>query len=166
MRQLILVRHAKSSWDNPELNDFERPLNKRGKRDAPFMANLLAEKNVIPELILASPAVRTKLTAIEFARKFGIAESEIVWNDKLYLASSAKLLKFIVDVDQKFKSIMLVGHNPGLTDLQNFLCNEEIDNIHTCGIVCMRTQKDWKSIAAKDFELDFFEYPKKYFKKS
>lgn len=166
MRQLILVRHAKSSWDNPELNDFVRPLNKRGKRDAPFMANLLAEKNVIPELILSSPALRTKLTAIEFARKFGITEAEILWNEKLYLASSAKLLKFIVDVDQKFKSIMLVGHNPGLTDLQNFLCNEEIDNIPTCGIVCMRTQKDWKSITSKDFELDFFEYPKKYLKKN
>lgn len=165
MRQLILVRHAKSSWDNPELNDFERPLNMRGKRDAPFMANLLAEKKVIPDLILSSPAVRTKLTTLEFASKLGISESQILWNDKLYLASSAKLFNILSKVDYKANTIMLVGHNPGLTDLQNLLCREVIENIPTCGIVSMKTRKEWKDITLKDFELDFFEYPKKYFKK-
>ncbi|AFH49501.1 Phosphohistidine phosphatase SixA [Ignavibacterium album JCM 16511] len=166
MRQLILVRHAKSSWDNPELDDFDRPLNKRGKRDAPFMAILLAEKKVKPDLILSSPAVRTKLTAIEIAKKLGIDKDKIIWNEKIYLASSSKLLKILTGIDDKVRSVMLIGHNPGLTDLQNYLCKEEIDNIPTCGIVCMRTQKDWKSITSKDFELVFFDYPKKYFKKS
>lgn len=166
MRQLILVRHAKSSWENPELNDFERPLNKRGKRDAPFMADLLAEKKVKPDLVLSSPAVRTKLTAIEFANKLGIDKEKIIWNEKLYLASAAKIFKILSAIDEKVKSVLLVGHNPGLTDLQNFLCSEEIDNIPTCGIVAMKTKKDWKNINEKNFELEFFEYPKKYFKKN
>lgn len=166
MRQLILVRHAKSSWDNPELDDFERPLNKRGKRDAPFMAKLLAEKKIKPDLILSSPSVRTKLTAIEFAKNLKVPDNKIIWNEMLYLASSAKLLKFIADFDDSIRIGLLVGHNPGLTDLQNFLCKEEIDNIPTCGVVIMKTKKDWNTIGAKDFELELFEYPKKYLKNS
>ncbi len=165
MRQLILIRHAKSSWDNPELSDFERPLNKRGEKDAPFMAKLLSEKNISPELIISSPAQRTKLTALEFAQKFGYKEKDIVWDRNLYLASAVKLLKIIQKLEDKIKCAIIVGHNPGLTDLQNYLCNDEIDNIPTCGIVCMSTDKKWMKVGAKDFELQFFEFPKKYRKK-
>lgn len=164
MRQLILIRHAKSSWDNVELNDFDRPLNKRGKRDVPFMANLLAQKNIIPELIISSPALRTKLTAIEFAKKLNINENEIIWDKNLYLAPASKILNIIHKIDFKIKCVLLVGHNPGLTDLQNLLCNDEIDNIPTCGIVSMATNEEWSKINIKDFNLQFFEYPKKYFK--
>lgn len=166
MRQLILIRHAKSSWDNPKLDDFERPLNKRGKRDAPFMANLLLGKDIIPELIISSPALRTKLTTLEFAEKLKIKEENIIWDKNLYLASSDKILKIIHSLKDKVKCVILVGHNPGLTELQNFLCKEEIDNIPTCGIVGMLTDKNWSMVNAKDFDLQFFEYPKKYLKKS
>lgn len=164
MRQLILVRHAKSSWDNPDLDDFDRPLNKRGKRDAPFMAKLLAEKTGKPDLIISSPALRTKLTALEIAQKTGYDEGKIIWNEKFYMASSSKLLDEISSVDHNVNSLLIVGHNPGLTDLHNFLCKYEIDNIPTCGIVCLRTNKDWGKINSKDFQLEFFEYPKRYFK--
>lgn len=164
MRKLILVRHAKSSWDNPDLDDFDRPLNKRGKRDAPFMAKLLAEKKVKPDLIISSPALRTKITAKEIAKETGYDKEKIIWNEKFYLASLSKLLNEISNVDQNVQSLLIVGHNPGLTDLQNFLCNYEIDNIPTCGIVCMKTNKAWADVNAKDFQLEFFEYPKKYFK--
>lgn len=164
MRQLILIRHAKSSWSNPSLDDFDRPLNKRGKRDAPFMAKLLSEKKIYPDIIISSPAKRTKLTAFEFAERLGIGSDDIQWNNKLYLASLTTLLKILKQLDNNIKTVFLVGHNPGLTDLQNFLCKEEIDNIPTCGIVSMKSDKKWSEISSKDFKLDFFEYPKKYFK--
>ena len=164
MRQLILIRHAKSSWSNPSLDDFDRPLNKRGKRDAPFMAKLLSEKKIYPDIIISSPAKRTKLTGLEFANQLGIGSDEIQWNNKLYLASLTTLFKILKQVDNNIKTVFLFGHNPGLTELQNFLCKEEIDNIPTCGIVSIKTDKKWCEISSKDFELDFFEFPKKYFK--
>lgn len=164
MRQLILIRHAKSSWSNPSLDDFDRPLNKRGKRDAPFMAKLLSGKNIHPDIIISSPAKRTKLTALEFATQLGIGTNAIIWNDKLYLASLTTLIKIVKKLDDNVKIVLIVGHNPGLTDLHNFLCKQEIDNIPTCGIVSMKTDRNWSEISSKDFELDFFEYPKKYFK--
>lgn len=165
MRQLILIRHAKSSWSNPGLSDFDRPLNKRGKRDLAFMSVLLSQKNITPELIISSPALRTKLTAIEFANKIGYNKNEIIWNKNLYLASYMKILKIITQIENKINCAIIVGHNPGLTDLQNYLCNEEIDNIPTSGIVSMSTIKEWKDVESKDFELVFFEFPKKYLKK-
>lgn len=165
MRQLILIRHAKSSWSNPDLSDFDRPLNKRGKRDLAFMSGLLSQKNISPELIISSPALRTKLTAIEFANKIGYNKNKIIWNKNLYLASYMKILKIIKQIENKINCAIIVGHNPGLTDLQNYLCNEEIDNIPTSGIVSMSTIKEWKDVESKDFELVFFEFPKKYLKK-
>lgn len=165
MRQLILIRHAKSSWSNPDLSDFDRPLNKRGKRDLAFMSVLLSQKNMTPELIISSPALRTKLTAIEFANKIGYNKNEIIWNKNLYLASYMNILKIIKQIENKINCAIIVGHNPGLTDLQNYLCNEEIDNIPTSGIVSMSTIKEWKDVESKDFELVFFEFPKKYLKK-
>jgi len=164
MRQLILIRHAKSSWSDPALDDFDRPLSKRGKRDAPFMAKLISEKKIHPDLIISSPAKRTKLTALEFAKQFGIKSENILWDDKLYLATFTTLIKILKQLDNNLKTVFLVGHNPGLTDLQNFLCKEEIENIPTCGIVSMKTDKKWSEISSKDFELEFFEYPKKYFR--
>jgi phosphohistidine phosphatase len=164
MRQLILIRHAKSSWSDPALDDFDRPLSKRGKRDAPFMAKLISEKKIHPDLIISSPAKRTKLTALEFAKQFGIKSENILWDDKLYLATFTTLIKKLKQLDNNLKTVFLVGHNPGLTDLQNFLCKEEIENIPTCGIVSMKTDKKWSEISSKDFELEFFEYPKKYFR--
>lgn len=164
MRQLILIRHAKSSWSNPDLNDFDRPLNKRGKRDLPFMANLLSSKINKPDIIISSPAKRTKLTALEFADALNYNNDKIVWDKKLYLASSGAILKILSQLNDEINMAIIVGHNPGLTDLQNLICNKEIDNIPTCGIVCMSTKKRWNEINSKDFNLDFFEYPKKYFK--
>lgn len=164
MRQLILIRHAKSSWSNPSLDDFDRPLNKRGKRDAPFMAKLFSKKKIHPDLIISSPAKRTKQTALEFAKQLAIESENILWNDKLYLASLTTLLKIVKKFDDNVKIVILVGHNPGLTNLYNFLCKQEIDNIPTCGIISMKTDKNWSDISSKNFELEFFEYPKKYFK--
>lgn len=164
MRELILIRHAKSSWSIPEFDDFDRPLNKRGKRDLPFMANLLSSKINKPDIIISSPAKRTTLTTIEFADALKYENDKIVWDKKLYLASSGVIIKILSQLNDEINLAIIVGHNPGLTDVQNLICNKEIENIPTCGIVCMSIDKKWCELSGKDFKLDFFEYPKKYLK--
>lgn len=164
MRRLILLRHAKSSWSDPTLDDFDRPLNKRGRRDAPFMAKLFKNKNIIPDIIISSPSERTKLTITEFIETLNYDKRNLRWDKQLYLASATKLLGIIKNLNENYSTIMIVGHNPGLTDLQNILCKDKIDNIPTCGLVCMKTHFNWKDIEADCFELEFFEYPKKHLK--
>lgn len=164
MKTLILVRHAKSSWENKSASDFDRLLNERGKRDAPFMADILKKKKAKIDLILTSPAIRALTTAKIFAKELDIAEKEIVADKNIYEAGRKDLLKILLKTNDSFESLMLFGHNPGLTYLSNYLCNFETDNIPTCGIVCMQLDFDsWKYLGNKSCALEFFEYPKKYF---
>jgi phosphohistidine phosphatase len=163
MKTLILVRHAKSSWEDKNSTDYERTLSNRGKKDAPFMAGILKDKNVKIDLILCSPAIRALTTAKIFAKELGIAEKEIVADKNIYEAGRKDLLKILLETDDSVDHLMLFGHNPGLTYLSNYLCNFETDNIPTCGIVCMQLDFDsWKYLGNKTCSLKFFEYPKKY----
>lgn len=164
MNNLILIRHAKSSWSDPSLADYERPLNKRGKRDAPFMGKILCDKNLEIDQIISSPSVRTTQTIKTMTRQMGFDQKEIVWDESIYEASSFSLLKIIKKTGKEIKSLVIVGHNPGLTLLQNYLCKKEIDNIPTCAIVSMITAKSWSDIDENSFSLEYFEFPKKYFK--
>ena len=164
MKTLILIRHAKSSWENRNISDFERGLNDRGKRDAPFMAGILKEKKINIDLILSSPAVRAFKTAKIFARELEIEEKEIIINENIYEAGRKDLLKVLMETNDSINNLMLFGHNPGLTYLSNYLCDYETDNIPTCGIVCMQLDFDsWKYLGSKSCNFIFFEYPKKYF---
>jgi phosphohistidine phosphatase len=164
MKILYLVRHAKSSWENRNISDFERSLNDRGKRDAPFMAGILKEKKINIDLIISSPAVRAFKTAKIFARELEIEEKEIITNENIYEADRKDLLKILIVANDSINNLMLFGHNPGLTYLSNYLCDYEIDNIPTCGIVCMQLDFDsWKYLGSKSCNFIFFEYPKKYF---
>ncbi|MGA8264743.1 MAG: histidine phosphatase family protein [Ignavibacteriaceae bacterium] len=164
MKILYLVRHAKSSWENRNISDFERSLNDRGKRDAPFMAGILKEKKINIDLILSNPAVRAFKTAKIFARELEIEEKEIITNENIYEADRKDLLKILIVANDSINNLMLFGHNPGLTYLSNYLCDYEIDNIPTCGIVCMQLDFDsWKYLGSKSCNFIFFEYPKKYF---
>jgi phosphohistidine phosphatase len=163
MKTLILVRHAKSSWEEKNSTDYERTLSNRGKKDAPFMAGILKDKNVKIDLILSSPAIRALTTAKIFAKELGISEKEIVADKNIYEAGRKDLLKILLETDDSVDHLMLFGHNPGLTYLSNYLCNFETDNIPTCGIVCMQLDFDsWKYLGNKTCSLKFFEYPKKY----
>ena len=164
MKTLFLVRHAKSSWENRNISDFERDLNDRGRRDAPFMAGILKKKKIKIDKLLTSPAKRALITAKIFANELKISEDEIINNDNIYEADRKDLLKIIMKADDKINNLMLFGHNPGLTYLSNYLCNYEVDNIPTCGIICMKLDFDsWKYLGNKSCSLNFFEYPKKYF---
>lgn len=162
MKTLYLARHAKSFWGDQSQPDFDRPLNKRGKRDAPFMGEVLRDKKVKPDLIICSPAKRTKKTAIEIADKIRYDEKKILFDDILYEASSNAILGLIKKVDDKYESLMIFGHNPGLTLLNNHVSDQYLDNIPTCGIVALQSEKKWSEIGKNSFKQIFFEYPKLY----
>ncbi len=163
MKTLYLARHAKSSWENMSLSDFERPLNVRGKNDVPVMANMLKTLGVKPDLIICSPSRRTKDTAIQYAEKIGYPKDRIDYLPELYEASCATLLSIIQQQPESIDSLMIVGHNQGLTELYNQLCSHYIDNIPTGGIVGLACKTDkWAELKTQEAEMKFYEYPKKY----
>jgi phosphohistidine phosphatase len=162
MKKLFLIRHAKSDWSNPLLDDFDRGLNNRGLKDAPFMAKLLKDKNIIPDLIISSPALRTKLT-LEFLLKELNYKNEIIYDKSIYEAPYLNLKEVVNKVEEQFDILFLVGHNPGLCDFVNFLCEESFENIPTCGIVEIDfNTNSWSDISKENSKLISFEYPKKY----
>jgi phosphohistidine phosphatase len=159
---LLICRHAKSSWQDTSLGDFDRPLNKRGERDAPEMGHRLARQGVCPDLIMTSPAVRAFTTACHYARQLGISPELIRRNPEQYEASVPKLLGLIRTVDSSVSTLMLVGHNPESTGLANALGGLSIDNIPTSGIVALAfSQCAWADLTAGSGTLLFFDYPKK-----
>jgi phosphohistidine phosphatase len=133
MKKLFLVRHAKSNWDDPALPDEDRPLNARGRRDAPKMGKRLAKRDVRPDLILSSPARRALKTAEVIAKKLEYRRQDIVVKDRLYAAAADDLLEVLRELPAKVKCVMLFGHNPGLTDLAHRLAGE-ITHMSTCAV--------------------------------
>lgn len=162
MKHLYLIRHAKSSWDN-NLIDKERPLNMRGKKDAPYMGAILKEKNINPDLIITSPAVRALTTAKIFSKKLNYPFEKIVIEPKIYAADSSNILKVIHELNDNYNLVMLFGHNPGITELAEYLSNKIILNIPTCGVFSIKCRiKSWEKLDNKNASFNSFEYPKKY----
>lgn len=161
MKQLILVRHAKSDWDDPSLDDFDRPLNGRGKRDAPLMAERLLDKGVKIDLFIASPAKRANKTACIFAEAYKKKKDDLVFRDELYGAGEAVFFDVINKADNDHKTLAIFSHNPGITDFANLLTATRIDNIPTCGVFAIKADcKKWKEFASAKKEFWFFDYPK------
>ncbi|QOR62994.1 SixA phosphatase family protein [Sulfurovum sp. ST-21] len=157
MKRLYLLRHAKSSWKDFTLSDFDRPLNKRGKRDAPLMAQKLKEMGIRPDIIISSPAKRARKTAKIFAKTLHAAlETE----EKLYEAHTSDIKEVIQTAFEKYDAVMIVGHNPGLTMFNDEISDIPIFNIPTTGVVGIGFQNDDTSLD-KGSQL-FFEYPRKY----
>ncbi|MEA3276430.1 MAG: histidine phosphatase family protein [Pseudomonadota bacterium] len=123
-RTLLIQRHAKSAWDTDAVWDFDRPLAKRGKRDAPRVGRWLRKQGLTPDLVVSSPALRAVQTAVKICDELGIAESSIRWEDRVYAATEGTLLKVLADVSERPRCVMLVGHNPGLEQLAHYLCGE------------------------------------------
>ena len=158
MKKLYIIRHAKSSWSDETLDDFERPLNKRGKANAPMMGERLKEKGVMPDIIISSPAKRAKTTAEIIAKKVGY--KNILFLDDIYEATSETLSKIVKRLDESYKIIFLVGHNPSLNELAYKLAGFS-ENIPTCGIVEIDFKcKKWAEIAPQKAKLVMFDYPK------
>lgn len=162
LKMLYLVRHAKSSWEFSGLTDRQRPLNKRGRRDAPLMGQRLAERAIRPELIVSSPAVRALTTAQTIARELSISPDDVVLDERIYGADPSELIEVLRDIDDRYDCIMLVGHNPGLTDLVDRLTGEDLANVPTCGIAMLSfALKQWGEVGDAPAQLLDFDYPKK-----
>lgn len=165
MKTLYLMRHAKSSWKEPDLRDYERPLNKRGNRDAPFMGNLLKEKGIRPDIIISSGATRAYTTATIISGQLEYPIKQIIIEDRIYDASAGELIDIINSIEDSNNFAMLFGHNPGFTMLSNYLSDKRIDNIPTSGFVTIQFDlNSWSDVELGSGVLTDFEYPKKYLK--
>jgi phosphohistidine phosphatase len=161
MKQLFLIRHAKSSWDDLTISDFERPLNGRGKKDAPEMAKRLADKKIEIDAFVSSPAKRAKKTCKYFAKEFDLSKDEVIFENKLYEAGTQNFFEVIENLKNKWDSVAIFSHNPGITDFANSLTNEKIDNIPTCGIFAVKIKtKHWSDFKEAEKEFLFVDYPK------
>jgi len=162
MKTLYLVRHAKSSWNFPELADIDRPLNSRGAKNAPQMGKRLHQKGIQPDLLLSSPANRAISTAYDMAKEIGYPSEMVQSSKDIYHAGESELLRIVQKQDDQHSTIMLFGHNPGFTWFANSLTGEYIDNIPTAGIVAINFDCDsWGEIEFYQGKMEFFDYPKK-----
>ena len=163
MRKLYLIRHAKSSWKNNGLSDIERPLNKRGKKDAPFMGRLLNNSGIKPGMMVSSPALRAFKTAKAIAEEINFPVEKIIKNNLIYEADVNELLDIVKNFPDEFEIIMMFGHNPGFTLLNNFITDKFIDNVVTCGVVEIEFSiSSWKEVGENSGKVISYEYPKKY----
>ena len=161
MKTLFLGRHAKSSWDHPDLTDYERPLNDRGERNAPDTGRRLAAKYPPPDLIVSSSAVRARTTAAILAKEWGY-EREVILETSLYEATQSSMLDRINLFGEDVASALIVAHNPTTTWLATSLANVSIPNVPTCGIVALRIPcETWGELEIGGAELIEFDYPKK-----
>jgi phosphohistidine phosphatase len=161
-RQLTLVRHAKSSWDDPAVRDRDRPLNDRGERDAPVMGQRLRARGARPTLILTSPAVRARRTAQIIAREIGYPQEFLQREEDLYLASPDEIIAVLTRQDSSFRDVVVCGHNPGLTELANRLTGAGIDSVPTTGVAVIELDiRSWADLDGARGELLFFDFPRR-----
>jgi len=159
MKKLILVRHAKSSWKFPHLADIDRPLNGRGKSNAPEMGQRLLKAGVSADLLLSSPAKRAFKTAKLIAQEIKYPTKNIVTDVELYHSGTHTLLNVLRKQDDAHEFILLFGHNPGITDFANYLTGSDIFNIPTAGIFAVNFAVDsWSRIDKGEF--CFYDFPK------
>ncbi|MCH2199193.1 MAG: histidine phosphatase family protein [Flavobacteriales bacterium] len=161
-RSLILIRHAKSSWNNERLDDKDRPLNKRGERDCPHMARHLAGSEACPDMIVSSHALRAHTTAKAYAAAFGIADDAIKLDERIYEAPVSRLVEVINDFSDGHSSVIMFGHNPGFSYLTQYLTGELIQ-MPTNGVVKIEMDVDsWQYIGTNCGSLTYHDFPKQH----
>ena len=162
MKLLTLVRHAKSDWNN-DLSDFNRPLNKRGMLDAPIMGKIASEKLPIANLMISSTALRAKTTAIAFAKSFEYEQTNIQFIEKLYHCGINEYLEVLEKTGNNINHIYLFSHNPGTTNFVNYLCDENLFTIPSCGVSHIKLSiESWNEITRNSGELKYFLVPKMF----
>jgi len=163
MKNLYLLRHAKSSWASPGMKDFDRPLNERGLADAPDMAMRLKTSGAAIDRIITSPALRTLTTARLVAATLGL-DSDIIREDRqIYLAGSPRLMHVLSLLDDELNAVLLVAHNPALTDLANDVARAGIDNLPTAGLVHIELPiEHWLEIGLGVGRVVNFDYPRNH----
>lgn len=164
MKDLILVRHAKSDWGTEFLKDIDRPLNERGYRDAYFMSRWFLENHGKPDRILASTATRALNTALIFSRTMDFDMTRFAIDKNIYEAPAKRLISIICQQPDTVQSVAIFCHNPGITEACNQLAREfYVDNVPTCGIAGIKfSVSSWREIAEKQGESSFFRFPKNF----
>jgi Phosphohistidine phosphatase SixA len=162
LKRLTLVRHAKSDWSLPDQQDWDRVLNKRGQQDAPEMARRLRSRKLKPDLILSSPAVRALTTASIMARELKVAADLIAPDERLYLADPEAILEVVRELGGDVKHLMVLGHNPGITECANRLSTgDQIDNMPTCAVFTASfALESWADLQWKTGQQAEFDYPR------
>jgi phosphohistidine phosphatase len=161
MKALILVRHAKSSWGDLTLPDFDRPLNERGKQDAPMMAHRLRNLGVIPDAFVSSPAKRARKTAQAFAEVLGTMDTRILFIESLYHASPETFHEVVSGLDDQFETVILFSHNPGITIFADQQDVARIDEMPTCAVFAVRSDAEkWADFRQSVKTFWFFDYPR------
>ena len=155
-----LVRHAKSSWDDFSLSDFDRPLNDRGRRDAPIMAKNLWSKVPDIDLFICSGAKRARETCAYFIK--GVPKEKVLYTDHLYHAGPDEILEVLYGIDRSIDTVVLFGHNPGFTYMHNRYADDLLDNLPTCGIFRLRIEADWPDMDTTNTSAGDVIYPKMY----
>jgi phosphohistidine phosphatase len=161
MKVLLLIRHAKSSWDDITMKDFDRPLTERGKKDAPEMAERLKEKDIKIEHFISSPAKRAKRTARYFAEAFGFEKDDVQLLPNLYEPTMQAFADAVTALPDNKDVVALFSHNPGITDYVNSLTNVRVDDMPTCAVFAVGIdEKKWTDFATAEKQFLFFDYPK------
>lgn len=167
MKTLILIRHAKSSWDDLGARDFDRSLNHRGRHDAPLMGERLAARlnagNLALDVLLCSSAQRARETAELLIPALGFAVENVEWRRELYLASPRIMLKAIQAMPDEAATVALLAHNPGITELAEILTGKSFGNVPTCGVITLALPVDhWRGVTEDvGAELIDFDYPRR-----
>jgi phosphohistidine phosphatase len=162
MKTLFVARHAKSSWANFGQADEDRPLNERGKKDAPEMADKLMKKDIKIDIFISSPAKRARKTAGHFIKEFGGKKEDVEIDDRLYPGETELFYEVVKDIKDKYESAALFSHNPAITDFVNSLTEHRIDNMPTCSVFAVKADiKSWKDFKGAKKELVLFDFPKK-----
>lgn len=160
MKSIYLIRHAKSDW-GVDVDDFDRPLNERGKRDAPMMAKRLRLRKVEIDTFVSSPAKRALKTAKIFADEFGLPHDQIILKPELYLAPAGTFYTVLSGLDDSLKSVAIFSHNNGITEFANSLGVAMIDNMPTCSVFAFTLDAvNWEQIRTAEKQFSFFDYPK------
>jgi phosphohistidine phosphatase len=164
MKYILLLRHAKSSWDDPTLEDFDRPLAKRGLKDAPRMGAFARKTGYAPDLIISSPAERARQTAKLFSAKAGLDENKIQWNKDLYYGSASDYLEAIKHCGDEVDTAMLVGHNPKIEETVSLFCgrgNSYSAKMPTAALVCIEHPAvAWEQIRSGTGRMKWMVIPK------
>lgn len=151
-RELLILRHAKSSWDSDAASDFDRPLAKRGRRDAPKVGRFLLAQGLVPDFIVSSPAERAKQTVIGVCAELGIAPDEINWDSRIYHGYAGSLLSVLNECPGDAERALIAGHNPGLEILLQNLCNHKVPMpddyklMPTAAVAHLEILSEWKDL--------------------
>jgi phosphohistidine phosphatase len=161
MKSLYVMRHAKSSWGEPGLDDFDRPLLEKGKKRTKNIIDYLLKKKVKPELIITSPAVRALETAMIMAHGLGLSQESIQIERVIYSADEEQIENLLYDFPDQLSSLMVVGHNPSVTNFVNMFLENKIDALPTSGVVALEFKsKSWKDLTKVKSKVNFIIFPK------